>query len=249
MTTLDRIMEMQKNGVTDVEITTQLTNEGIPPADINNSLNQAKIKNAVSPPDVPTSQSGMQASIMGGDANINQSQGSQGLPPQEGVPQQTNTQQSQMPIPPPPQVPQDPANTKGPEIYPAEAPIDPYYAETPQAYPDQDYYAPAEALSTDTISEIAEQVATEKINEYKEKTGDILNFKNRIQEKVNDIDDRLKRIESSIDSLQHAIIGKVGELGESSAMIHKDLDNLHGTVQKLMNPLVDNINALKKLAK
>ena len=74
-------------------------------------------------------------------------------------------------------------------------------------------------------------------------------WKNTIQDKVEDIDDRLKRIESSIDKLQQSIIGKIGEFGENYATIHKDLDNLHGTVSKLMNPLIDNYRELKKLAK
>ena len=73
--------------------------------------------------------------------------------------------------------------------------------------------------------------------------------KNMVQDKLAELDDRIKRIESSIDKMHHAIIGKVGEFGESSAMIHKDLENLHGTVSKLMNPLVDNYNELKKLNK
>jgi len=257
MATLDRIIEMQKNGIPDTEIATQLTNEGIPSADINNSLNQAKIKNAVSAPEAtPQGQEsmqgmgGMSSSIMQEDSlpmaqNLQATQSTGAQPPAPGQPAQA-PQAAPAPLPPTPaQAPTE----QNPEIYPSETqPIDPYYDQNQTAY-QQDYYPAAEGFDTDTISEIAEQVATEKINEYKEKTGDILNFKNRIQEKVSDIDERLKRIETSIDKLQHAIIGKVGEITENSSLIHKDLDNLHGTVQKLMDPLVDNINALKKMSK
>jgi uncharacterized protein YukE len=138
-----------------------------------------------------------------------------------------------------------------PEIYPPQYQNqgqEQYYQETPQAYSQQDYYAPQGGMDTETISEIAEQVANEKLNEYKNKVGDIGSFQNTIQDKVNDIDDRLRRIESTIDKLQQAIVGKIGEFGENSAMIHKDLDNLHGTVSKLMDPLIDNINEMKKIA-
>jgi len=76
----------------------------------------------------------------------------------------------------------------------------------------------------------------------------VASFKNSIQEKVSDMDERLKRIENSIEKLQQAIIGKVGEFGENSAMIHKDLENLHGTMSKMMNPLIDNFNELKRIA-
>jgi hypothetical protein len=232
MSTLDKVMEMQKNGMSDPQITTQLKNEGVSPTEINDSLNQAKIKNAVSQPEEPEEADQMQSSIM---PNPNTQQPTAQTPAQN--PQQPITQE----------MPQAPS----PEIYPPQYQNqgqEQYYQETPQAYSQQDYYAPQGGMDTETISEIAEQVANEKLNEYKNKVGDIGSFQNTIQDKVNDIDDRLRRIESTIDKLQQAIVGKIGEFGENSAMIHKDLDNLHGTVSKLMDPLIDNINEMKKIA-
>ena len=239
METLDRIMDMQRQGIPDTEISTTLQNEGVSPNQINDGLNQAKIKNAVSPAEQgaqpPTNQE-MQPSIM---ETAGQNQPIR--PPAE--------QGAQPPVGTQPQIGQENPAAPGPEIYPPQGQEQEYYPETPQAYSEQDYYAPQGNLDTETISEIAEQVATEKINEFKKKTGDLVSFKNNIQDQVNNIDDRLKRIESSIDKLQQAVIGKIGEFGESNAMIHKDLDNLHGTVSKLMNPLIDNVNALKKIAR
>lgn len=232
MAILDKIIEMQKQGLSDANISTQLQNEGIAATEINDSLNQAKIKNAVSPPEgTPETQTPgqeMQASIMQ-------------TPPAEQPQAQPMTQEIGTESQP-----------QAPEIYPPqgspEQPQDNYYTQTPQAY-GQDYYAPQGGIDTETISEIAEQVVTEKLNEFKKKTGDLVSFKNTTEDKVNDIDDRLKRIETTIDKLQQAIIGKIGEFGESNAAIHKDLDNLHGTVSNLMNPLIDNINEMKKISK
>jgi uncharacterized protein YukE len=158
------------------------------------------------------------------------------------------TQMQQMPpeqatMQPPAQAPAQ----QSPEVYPPET-QDPYYGQAPQAYSADTSYAPQYSTDTETISEIAEQIASEKIKEYTKKTGDIVSFQNQIQEKVSDIDERLKRIENGIDKLQQAIIGKIGEFGESTGAIHKDLENLHGTVSKLMNPLIDNYKELKKLA-
>ncbi|MCK5450073.1 hypothetical protein KAI32_04350, partial [Candidatus Pacearchaeota archaeon] len=149
---------------------------------------------------------------------------------------------------------QEMQQSQTPEIYPPQGqdmqqPQDDYYTQTPQAYSPQDYYAPQNTLDTETISEIAEQVAIEKLDEFKKKTGDLVSFKTSIKTQVTDIDERLKRIENSIEKLQQAIIGKIGEFGESNAIIHQDLDNLHGTVAKLMNPLIDNYRELKKLSK
>ncbi len=254
MTTLDKVIKMQQQGISDAEISTQLQNEGIAPTEINDSLNQAKIKNAVSPPENTTPEQappqGMQTSIMSSDSKQPEHTELQAgiqqptQPMTQEIPAQpTTTPQALPPETYPPQIPN--AQSQMPDIQPQ----DNYYQETPQAYPQQDYYAPQAGMDTDTISEIAEQVTTEKLNEYKKKIGDISSFKNTIQDKVDDIDDRLRRIENTIDKLQQAIIGKIGEFGESNAMIHKDLDNLHGTVSKLMNPLIDNYNELKKISK
>ena len=247
MPTLERVIQLQQQGVSDADISTQLQNEGISPTEINDSINQAKVKSAISAPETAgqATDPGMQASIMTNPAEQPAAPAPAAQPAAPAPQEQAAQPQMQAPQPPMPQAP-------GPEVYPPqetpEQPQDDYYTQTPQAY-GQDYYAPQGGTDTETISEIAEQVATEKLNEYKSKTGDIVSFKNTIQDKVNDIDDRLKRIESTIDKLQQAIIGKIGEFGESNAMIHKDLDNLHGTVSNLMNPLIDNINEMKKISK
>jgi len=221
MATLDRVLEMQQQNVPDSEITRQLQNEGISPAEINDSLNQARIKNAVAPRENQIAPEGMYPSITSAPPEP--------IAPQPPI-QETQIQQDYYaPQPPAPQ--QD------------------YYTPQPQTYSEQDYYPQSGGYEAETISEIAEQIATEKLEDYKSKVGDVASFKNQIQNKVDDIDDRLKRIENSIDKLQQAIIEKVGEFGESSAIIHKDLDNLHGTISKLMNPLIDNINEMKKISK
>jgi hypothetical protein len=251
MATLDKIIEMKQKGMADAEISRELQNEGISPTEINDSLNQAQIKAAVtSSPETQMPQTPMQQSIM---------QSPQGMPPAAQVPQEV----PQAPMPPAAQVPQAPEEPLPPEQYPPaqqqdfQEPMqgeplppeqDQYYQQTPQAYSGQEFYPQQGAADTETISEIAEQVFSEKISEFKQKIGDVTTLKNEIKDKVADLDDRLKRIEDNIDKLQQAVIGKVGEFGESAALIHKDLNNLHETTSKLMNPLVDNYKELQKIA-
>ena len=222
MTVLDDVTKMQQQGMQDSEISTQLQNHGISPQEINDALNQAKIKSAVAQEQYsqqPAAIQGMQQSIM-----------------------QPPTEQSQ----PAEQLQQYPEMQSAPSPTQEQS----YqYPATPQAYPEQAYYPQQPALDTDTIIEIAEQVVSEKFSEFLKKTGDLASFKLNIQEKVQDIDDRLKRIEATIDSLQQAINAKIGEFGESTAAIHKDLNALHNTTSKLMNPLIDNYRELKKIIK
>lgn len=114
----------------------------------------------------------------------------------------------------------------------------------------QQYYAPEQSsMSIDIISDIVERIVSEKIKEINQKIKSSSEFKIKTEEDVLEIKERLKRIENTIDSLQKSVISKVGEFGQSTALIHKDLENLHGTVSNLMNPLIDNYNELKKINK
>ena len=224
MSTLDRIMQLQEMCMSDSEISSQLQNEGVQPREIYDALNQAKIKSAVFESQKPS-----------------QSQNSEEYPPE----QEYSSYYPQAPQPnqnyPQDQPPQN--------QYPPQENTQGYYPQTPQPYSGQEYYPPSNQVDSETISEIAEQVVSEKLTEFKIQLKDFANFKTTIQDKVSDIDSRLKRIESSIDKLQNAIIGKIGEISENNSFIHKDLENLHGTVSKLMDPLIDNFNEMKKAHK
>lgn len=194
MAALDRVMELQAQGISDGEIIKKLRDEGVAPKEINDAFSQSKVKQAVSQEDFP----GMEQSIM--------------------------------------EQPQEPAAQEMPQQE---------YA--PQQYSEYQQYQPAQ-LDTDTISEIADQVVQEKFAEFNKRTGDLVGFKNEVKEKLKDLDERLKRIESSLDQIQRAVIGKVGEYGENMTFVHKDLSNIHDTMSKMMNPLVDNYKELRRIA-
>jgi len=204
MATIDRVIQLQQQGMSDSDIGKALTNEGISTKEVTDSLAQAKIKMAVSEPSEGYQESYPQA----------QQQYAQPAPDQ---PQQQADQQ--------------------------------YYAQTPQAYPDQQQYAYQEqsSMNVETITEIVDRITSEKLRELATRIKQAMEFKAKTEEDLIDIKDRLKRIEMTMDSLQRGVITKIGEFGQSNALVHKDLENLHTTVSKLMNPLVDNINEMRKV--
>ncbi len=188
MIQVNRVVQMQQQGMSDNDIITALKNEGVSSKDISDSLAQARIKMAVSQED------------------------------------QT-----------------------------AEYPQQAQYAPQEQQYAPQDQgqYAPQQyaeqgSMSIETITEIVDRIIAEKLKEINQKIKPVVDFKNKAEEDITDLKERVKRIESMMDALQKSVIGKVGEFGQSTSMIHQDLENLHGTVSKLMNPLIDNYNELKK---
>jgi prefoldin subunit 5 len=208
MSTLDRVLQLQSQGMQEADIIRILREENISPLDINDALNQAKVKAAVSGtiPDInPSNQfSDMEQSIM---------------------------------------QPEDMSQASAPaEIAPAEA-----YSAPEQSYPNQQYYAPSSGFDTETISEIAEQIVIEKLEEFTQRTGDLVSFKSEVQDKLKDFNERIKRIETTIDKLQQAIIGKIGEYGDNLNFVKKDMNSLHETMSKMMNPLIDSYMEMKKL--
>ena len=238
METLNQVLELQRQGFSDGEIYQKLRNLGVSPREIQDSINQAKIKTAVDAKDYRAP---------------SQSQNPEVFPNQTAQQPEDNTYQQQYSDnnntgeAAPSQEYEQPEPTQTAEQV-AQEYQENYYPPAPQAYQEQNYYSPSQAINNETISEIAEQVVSEKISEFKKEIGDISSFQSEIQDKVSDIGDRLQRIENSMDKLQQAVIGKIGEYGENNVIIQKDLENIHGTMSKLMNPLIDNYNELKKIA-
>ena len=251
MAILDRVMQMQAQGISEGDISRQLINERVSPREIQDAFNQARVKSAVGGVSGGFSPSvdnvGMTPSVMSGNFQQDQFSPPQ-LPMQAPVlgqvpsaqfvdasrqfaPQAQNGGNEFSQVSPVPQ-----------EQYPSYAP------EMPQAYNQegtgQEYYD--QGYDQDLVSEIAGQVVDEKLDAYKKGVGDVKSFMEMADEKIKNIDSRLKKIEDSIEKLQQAVIGKIGEFGDDARAIHKDLQNLHNTTSKLMNPLIDNYREMKK---
>lgn len=71
-------------------------------------------------------------------------------------------------------------------------------------------YQPS-GLGSDTVTEIAEQIVAEKTSIINDKIEKIISSKNTSENKIESIDERLKRLEKIIDHLQLSILQKVGE--------------------------------------
>src|SRR3990167_2873794 len=87
----------------------------------------------------------------------------------------------------------------------------------------QESYSYPQGISIDTINEISEQVITEKLSPIKNKIEEISSFKNVIESKMDHLDERLKRIEKTIDRLQLSVLQKVGDYMTNVEDIKKEL--------------------------
>lgn len=205
MTTLDDIKRMQKEGKSEEEIVETLQSQGIPKNEIYDSLTQTKIKQAVSgSEEAPELPVGAQFEGMSPSLTTEA---------EAPVPEE-------LPAPSPEQAPQEQqyyAQTGA-----AEAPQEQYYQ--------QQSYAP----TSETISEISEQIVTEKLSSIRSKLEKAIDNKTKLEAQIGFIDERLKRIETIIDKLQLSILQKVGSYVNNVEDIKREMVETQKSFKSLL---------------
>jgi chromosome segregation ATPase len=215
---LDTIIELKKRGFSDAEIITQLRSMNYSAQEINDAINQIKIKSAVNEKEE------MQPSIM-----------------QSAEEEAEKAEGEEIAVPMP---------SKKKKIKVATMQYPPAYQPYAAAYPSETYEQPQQAAAQtdiETIEEIAEEIVSEKFAEIRDKISGILDFRENIETRINNLNDRLKRIESSIDNLQAALLGKVQEYSQDIKSLGSEMHALEGAFGKILNPLVDNVKELGRL--
>lgn len=230
MTALERVMQLKKEGKNEGEVIATLRSEGVNPMQISDALNQSKIKEAIVDPN-PTE--GMMPSIMG-------------IEEKEAVQMQAPAPQEEYYVPKQPQQQYSPQ----PQQY---AP----YGQQYQQYPGEQYdgqeqyegefqgydenYQGGEysgfSNSTDTMIEVAEQVFAEKVKKLSKELQELTEFKTIFEIKVENINERLKRMEKNFDKMQLDILGKVSEYGKGLDYMKKELDMVQDNFGKVMKGL------------
>lgn len=105
-------------------------------------------------------------------------------------------------------------------------------------YQDQgDYYSPG-SVDTSTVIEIAEQVFLEKIQNLQKQVDDSTEFRTLATSKIENLSERLKKIEKIIDDLQISILQKVSSYGGNLESVKKEMSMMQDSFRKMVNPIV-----------
>lgn len=217
MAILEQVIRMKGQGISDGDIINELSQQGVSPREINDALRQAQIKYAVS-----NTEDGeeMQPSIMPEEE----------IPSPEGFnnggtysPRVYETQQQEQYAP---QETYPPQEYQPSEQYPQEK----YYQ--PGGY---EQYAPV-GIDTDTIMEIADQVFSDRIKKIQKQVEGTTESSALLQTKMENVSERLKKIEAIIDKLQIVILEKVGSYGKNLEGIKKEMSMMQDSFTKMISP-------------
>jgi len=244
MAVLERVIQMQQQGQSDIAIAETLKQEGISPQEINEALSQSKIKSAIG-----IEQAQESPPALGAPAPPQQAVEA----PAQGGQMQPSIMTQTTPIQQTPQAPQIPAPTTRPiesqqptqEQYPAQA-----YGEQPyREYATEGEYYPEYQVGTDieTVNEISGQIVEEKTKLLKKQITSFARFQEESQIEISNLNERVTKIEDSLNALQMAIIGKIGEYGKDIQNISKEMHATQDSFSKMLNPLVDSAQALQKI--
>ncbi len=245
MATLEKVLDMQKKGMSDNQIAQTLMQEGVSPKEVSDSLSQAKIKSAVGVENTDE----MSPSIMNASTQTNSSQGQQYAysDSTQQPPNPTYGQQA------PPQSQQYAQATYQEQYAPqqagqydyAQGQQQPTYQEqyAPQAqYADQSggqQYAQGYGSDLETIRDIAKREIESSITKLRQQVELSTKISLELKSQVQMIEARLSKTEIIIQELQSAIIRKMGEYGEAISGISAEVQETQKSFSKLINPLLD----------
>jgi len=212
MGVLDQVIKMKGQGIPDRDIINSLSQQGVSPREINDALRQAQIKYAVSNEGESEE---MQPSITEGEMTPSPDESQTYAPQyeQQGyAPQQQEQYAAQQQEQYPPQQEQ-------------------YY--TPGQGYEQQYAA---GIDTDTVMEISDQIFSDKIKKVQKQLDNTTEISTLLQAKVENVSERLKKIETMIDKLQIAILEKVGSYGKNLEGIKKEMSMMQDSFSKMISP-------------
>jgi hypothetical protein len=217
MATLERVIQMQREGYNESQIIANLKQEGISPKDIYDALTQAKIKSELSQRPMESETQEMQLSMNQGFSQVSEDGYTDYSDP--SINNQYDTSLAQ------------------PQGY--------YPQQQPQQY--QEYQPPQPTTDIETINEIAEQIVEEKNIELKKQIAGFKNFSEETKSEIERLNIRLEKLENGFSELQIAILRKIGEYGENIKNVATEMHETQNSFSKILNPLTDNIRELQKI--
>lgn len=225
MEVLDKVKMMKEDGFDDSQISQRLKKDGVSPKEVDEALDQSNVKSAVGTyedfsPSYPQ--------------DVSQDSGSMypDFQPQSG----RQNSEDKIEIEPPIQYSSAPTQNVS---YQNNS-----YAQQTEQYPQYQY---AQPVDTEVISEIVEQIIEEKVREIKKNVDELMKFKVVLQGRTDNLNERLRMIEGSIDKLQSAVIGQVGNFGRNISDLKKEVHVTQESFSKILNPLSDNLEELRKI--
>lgn len=105
----------------------------------------------------------------------------------------------------------------------------------------------APSMSYDEMQTIVEEIIEEKWKEMLTSMGDLTTWKVQVEDDLEAAKQEILRIQSRFDTMQAAMIGKIGEYESSMKDLSVEMKALEQVMQKILEPLTSNIKELGRI--
>jgi hypothetical protein len=99
------------------------------------------------------------------------------------------------------------------------------------------------------IEEVAEAIIDEKWEEFIKNLNKVIEWKDRTEAKVAQLEQQFKDLQNNYDNLHKAVIGKIGEYDQNIVNVGVEIKAMERVFQKILPTLTDNVNELSRLTK
>lgn len=236
----DKVLQMRTQNVSNNQIIQILQREGYDLTAIFNAMNQADIKGGVDA-------AGMTNPDAYPDAEQQQpTEGGQTMPQQPLPPLQYPDQQ---------QYAQAPADTGAQQDYVQEPMEQQQYPQQMPQYPQQQYpqqmpeqyNAPSPSFESQRIEELAEAIIDEKWNEIVRSINKIIDWKERVESRVNKIEQQLEDLNKSMDTLHKGVLGKITDYDQNLTNVGAEIKAMEKVFQKVLPSLTESVGELGRI--
>lgn len=128
----------------------------------------------------------------------------------------------------------------------------------PDALPPQDFpqqqplpeHPPLQPqIDKDKIEEIAEAIIDEKWKEFEEDVKVIIDWKEKTEARVNKLEQQIKDVEGTLNSLHKSIINKISDYDKNLTDVGTEIKVMEKVFQKVLPSLTENVNKLDRMTK
>jgi len=142
----------------------------------------------------------------------------------------------------------------GPEQPPATGapPTQNFTQEQPSPLPQQQFEQPPQQqdlINKEQIEGIAEAIIDEKWKEFEHDIKIIIEWKDKTEAKVTQIEQQVKDLTSNLSNMQKSLISKISQYDSNITDVGTEIKAMEKVFQKILPNLTENVNKLDRIAK
>jgi len=104
-------------------------------------------------------------------------------------------------------------------------------------------------IDKEQIEEIAEAIIDEKWKEFEEDIKIIIDWKEKIEAKINQLEQQIRGLTESLDNLHKSIVSKISDYDRNITDVGTEIKAMEKVFQKVLPSLTENVNKLDRMTK